>query len=58
MLGKLWPLVQPLALFCVYYALFARVFGNDGGFDVDTADDERCKCRGVRTACANVRQAR
>ncbi|MEO6708122.1 MAG: ABC transporter permease [Planctomycetota bacterium] len=26
-LGKAWPLVQPLALFAVYYALFARVFG-------------------------------
>ena len=26
-LGKLWPLVQPLALFAVYYTLFARVFG-------------------------------
>ncbi|HUR29050.1 MAG TPA: ABC transporter permease [Planctomycetota bacterium] len=26
-LGKAWPLVQPLALFLVYYTLFARIFG-------------------------------
>ncbi len=26
-LGRLWPLLQPLALFSVYYTLFARVFG-------------------------------
>ncbi len=26
-LGRLWPLLQPLALFGVYYTLFARVFG-------------------------------
>jgi ABC-type polysaccharide/polyol phosphate export permease len=29
LLGKLWPLVQPLVLFAVYYTLFARVFGMD-----------------------------
>lgn len=29
LLGKLWPLVQPLVLFGVYYTLFARVFGMD-----------------------------
>ena len=26
-LGRLWPLLQPLVLFSVYYTLFARVFG-------------------------------
>jgi len=29
LLGRLWPLVQPLMLFAVYYTVFARVFGMD-----------------------------
>lgn len=31
LLGRAWPLVQPLVLFAVYHALFARIFGMGFG---------------------------
>ncbi len=37
-LGKLWPVLQPLALFAVYYTLFARVFGMGFPSQADGSD--------------------